>query len=95
LSLSATGSRWAITNTFLTFDTVGRHHTDFCHEAVRPSTVRKTPLTLNLIALIHTEDSDEGRVYTPMDVDDPELYNPMNFEESRVYTLMDVDGTGM
>ncbi|KAJ7801356.1 hypothetical protein B0H14DRAFT_2895820 [Mycena olivaceomarginata] len=56
-------------NTFLTFDTVGRHHTDF--------------------------DSDEDRVYTPMDVDDPALYNAMNFEESRVYTPMDVDGTGV
>ncbi|KAJ7801426.1 hypothetical protein B0H14DRAFT_2895684, partial [Mycena olivaceomarginata] len=82
-------------NTFLTFDTVGRHHADFCHEAVHLSTVRKTRLTLNLIALIHTEDSDEDRVYTPMDIDDPALYNAMNFEESRVYTPMDVDGTGV
>ncbi|KAJ7856851.1 hypothetical protein B0H14DRAFT_2578679 [Mycena olivaceomarginata] len=80
-------------NTFLTFDTVGRHHTDFCHEAVHLSTVRKTRLTLNLIALIHTEDGDEDKVYTPMDIDDPALYNAMNFEYSRVYTPMDVDGT--
>ncbi|KAJ7867880.1 hypothetical protein B0H14DRAFT_2730472 [Mycena olivaceomarginata] len=64
------------------------HRTDFC-------TVRKTRLALNLIALIHTEDSDEDRVYTPMDIDDPALYNAMNLKSPESTPPMDVDGTGV
>ncbi|KAJ7939945.1 hypothetical protein B0H13DRAFT_1850145 [Mycena leptocephala] len=51
----------------------------------------KIGLALNLVAQVTYSGNVEDRVYTPMDVDNPRVYNPGQGEESRVYTPMDVD----
>ncbi|KAJ6545954.1 hypothetical protein B0H10DRAFT_1969815 [Mycena sp. CBHHK59/15] len=76
-------------NDLPTLHRVGWNHADVCHQPPR-SLPGKPPkdiqLTLSLVVQVGYALNSEGiksKVYTPMDVDDPILYNPVNVDEPR------------
>ena len=68
-------------NSLPTSGIVGWNHTDVCHKELPPVSSglpQKNRFRLEIFVQITRPGENECKVYTPMDVDDPTLYNPGN-----------------